>query len=318
MRVDGSIVGIGLLNKDHIAVVPVWQRDEKTAAATYLEQVGGPVPVALMMLAMLGTSIRPQLFSVVGGDCEGGQLLRWLAEDGVDAARVQRAASESVLTSKSFAVVDSHDGTRTLVNAGADALPPLELTAAHREILSWTRLLHLDGREPVIALEAAKTVKAAGGTVSLDLGTARPGTEELIACCDIVLASKKGGAGMFPAIAKYPARQVYGFLGMGARIAGVTLGRRGMVLGVRYGKDVIVHVLPAYRVPDVVDTCGAGDVFHGAFLWAHLAGKEPMECARFAQAAAALRIQHLGNRAGLPTRHDIDLFLALEHSAQAA
>jgi len=317
MRVHGLVVGIGLVNKDHVAVVPSWQRDQKTVASTYFEQVGGPVPVALMTMARLGMDAKPLLLSVVGGDSDGAVIPRWLTQEGVDAARIQREGAEAAHTSKSFVVLDTQDGTRTLVNAAGDGLPELDLSPERRQVLAKTRLLHLDGREPATALRAAQIVKGAGGVVSLDLGTMRPGLEDLLPLCDIIIASKKGGEGAFPALAKYPGKQVYGFLGMGASVAGVTLGKRGVVIGARQGKDVLVQIFPAFKVPDVVDTCGAGDVFHGAFLWAYLTGRDPIDCARFAQAAAAIRIRHLGNRIGLPTRAEVERFLDLERTNAA-
>ena len=54
----------------------------------------------------------------------------------------------------------------------------------------------------------------------------------------------------------------------------------------------------------------AGDLFHGAFLWAYLSGRDPHGAGDFAQAAVALRITGLGNRAGLPTRAGVDAFLS--------
>ena len=58
----------------------------------------------------------------------------------------------------------------------------------------------------------------------------------------------------------------------------------------------------------VSDTSGAGDVFHGAYVYSYLdnPSKAGSEHFRFAQHAAAYKIQHLGNEAGLPTLDDID------------
>jgi sugar/nucleoside kinase (ribokinase family) len=62
----------------------------------------------------------------------------------------------------------------------------------------------------------------------------------------------------------------------------------------------------------IVDTSGAGDVFHGAYVAAFLARPEASwrEHFRFARAASAFKIQHLGNEAGLPTPNDITATLA--------
>jgi sugar/nucleoside kinase (ribokinase family) len=297
------IVGLGLVNLDLVAVVPRWDRDEKVQATHFFEQVGGPVPVALTAMARLGTDVPPVMLGVVAADRDGAHATALLAEDGVDVGLVERAPG--VATSKSLVLLDTRDGSRTLANYAED-LPPLTLTASHRDLLARASLLHLDGRDLPASLEAARLVRAAGGLVSLDLGTMRPGREELIALCDIVIASRKGGAGAFPDAAGDPEEQVRRFLRTGAvRVAGVTLGQAGVVIGERGSEPV--H-LPAFPVPDAVDTCGAGDLFHGAFLWAYTRGdgRSVIDSARFACAAVAVRIRRYGNRAGLPTLAEVE------------
>ncbi|NNC92206.1 MAG: sugar kinase, partial [Acidimicrobiia bacterium] len=65
---------------------------------------------------------------------------------------------------------------------------------------------------------------------------------------------------------------------------------------------------PAFPV-EVVDTVGAGDVFHGALALA-LAEHQPEPAAiRFATAAAALKCSRPGGRAGSPTRAEVDALL---------
>jgi sugar/nucleoside kinase (ribokinase family) len=302
-----EIIGIGLVNKDCVAQVPAWERDEKTTATAYLEQTGGPVPVALMTLARLGCTMQPLLLSVIGGDRDGEEVSAWLKDDGINISRLQREGA-SVTTSKSLVIVDSRDASRTLVNVAAH-LPPLRIEAEDRETLVGARLLHLDGRDVPACLTAARTVKASGGTISLDLGTMRIGMEALLPLCDIILASKKGAAGAFPTFSDSPERQVREFLNLGAAIAGVTLGKNGAVIGFRSDTGTTIQALPAIPAPDAIDSCGAGDVFHGAFLWSHLQGRDPIACTHFAQAAASLRIRRLGNRAGIPTLAEVEMLL---------
>jgi sulfofructose kinase len=59
----------------------------------------------------------------------------------------------------------------------------------------------------------------------------------------------------------------------------------------------------------VVDTLGAGDVFHGAFVLAVAEGRAVAEAARFANAAAALKCTRAGGRAGIPTRAEVEALL---------
>lgn len=299
-----AVVGFGLVNKDYVAFVPAWERDQKTTATHYFEQVGGPVPVALQTIARLGTTRPVSLLGVVGDDRDGEDIAQLLGETGVQAGLVTRAAP-GVMTGKSLVILDARDGSRTLASV-ASHLPPMTFTAEQEAWLSRAALLHLDGRDLEASLRAAEIVKGRGGIVSLDLGTMRPDRERLFPWCDIILASRRGGAGAFPA-ATTPTEQVRRFLDAGARIAGVTLAAGGVVIGERGSGEPVP--LPAYSVANVVDTCGAGDTFHGAFLWAHLRGESAVACANFAQAATAVRITRRGNQAGLPRLDEVTTLL---------
>ena len=90
------------------------------------------------------------------------------------------------------------------------------------------------------------------------------------------------------------------------KIGGVTQGERGMLW---YDENGEISRLPALPVPTVfvVDTSGAGDVFHGAYIasWLENPGAAWRAHFEFARAASAFKIQHLGNEAGLPTHADI-------------
>ena len=301
------VVGVGLINKDFVAVAEHVTRDEKSSALAYFEQAGGPVPVALTAMARLGLEQAPVAIGVVGDDAAGDDVCRMLSADGVDASRVVHAGTTE--TSKSLVLLDARDGTRTLANY-AGSLPPLELTPAHEAAIRAAGLVHLDGRDLPACLAAARLAKASGAWVSIDLGTMRPGREELLSLCDIILASRKGGAGAFPDAHDDPAEQARRFLALGARVAGVTLAHEGVVVAAREARGGTPVRLPAFHVERVADTCGAGDTFHGGFLWAYRAGMEPARAADFAQATVALRIAKHGNRAGLPTRAAVEALLA--------
>jgi ribokinase len=61
---------------------------------------------------------------------------------------------------------------------------------------------------------------------------------------------------------------------------------------------------------EAVNTVGAGDCFNGAFAVALLEGKDPFAAARFASAAAAISVTRPGAQASMPTRAEVDAFLA--------
>ena len=95
--------------------------------------------------------------------------------------------------------------------------------------------------------------------------------------------------------------------GRGCRVGGVTMGEQGLLW---YDETGAVRKLPALPIASrrVLDTNGAGDVFHGAYVFSYL--NNPLErlarpfrvCAR----GLDLQVQRLGNEAGLPTLADIE------------
>ena len=91
---------------------------------------------------------------------------------------------------------------------------------------------------------------------------------------------------------------------LGPPCVGVTSGERGSAL--RYHGEII-HV-PAFPVK-VVDTTGAGDVFHGAFLYGVLRGWEARHILLFANAVSALKCTRLGGRTGIPRVKEVLDFL---------
>ena len=58
-----------------------------------------------------------------------------------------------------------------------------------------------------------------------------------------------------------------------------------------------------------LDTTGAGDVYHGAYIYGMLQGWDMRGCMRFASATAAMKCRSMGTEKGIPTLEDIQGFL---------
>lgn len=297
------VVGIGIVGLDHVAVTDRWEEDTKSAASHYFEQVGGPVPVALMAMARLGIASPPRFVGRIGDDDAGQMVWEQLIESGIDTAALERVSDAP--TGHSLVVLQRETGTRALTSF--TGIGSVDFIPASDSSCSPAGLIHCDGRFFDLVREAKR---ATGALLSLDLGSMRPGRERFFACADIVLASQAGAAGAFPDVADDPLVQTHRFLDKGATVAGVTLGANGVMIGCRNENHGVPVHLPAFSVPNAVDTCGAGDLFHGAFLWAYREGRSVIESATFAQAAVAIRVQTYGNRAGQPTREQVESFLA--------
>lgn len=169
--------------------------------------------------------------------------------------------------------------------------------------ISGYRALHLDGHQPDAALHYARACRQAGVLTSLDGGGVRENTDELLRHIDIAVCAER----MCEQLGLTPEGLLDLLKARGCRIGAVTMGERGMLW---YDETGRVDVLPSLDVPGnrIVDTSGAGDVFHGAYVWSYLNRPEQpwAEHFTFARAASAHKIQHLGNEAGLPKVEDVE------------
>lgn len=98
------------------------------------------------------------------------------------------------------------------------------------------------------------------------------------------------------------------FFSKGVQNVLITLGSRGVYISTEGHSEIV----PAYKV-NAIDTTGAGDAFNGGLLTALSEGRTLREAAVFANALAALSVQRLGTTPSMPTREEIDAFLA-EHN----
>jgi ribokinase len=95
------------------------------------------------------------------------------------------------------------------------------------------------------------------------------------------------------------------FFAKGVKNVLITLGQRGVFIATKEKQAII----PAYKV-NAIDTTGAGDAFNGGLVAALAAGKDIWEAAKFANALAAVAVQRLGTTPAMPTRAEIDEFIA--------
>jgi sugar/nucleoside kinase (ribokinase family) len=263
--------------------------DEKHVASDYAVSFGGNAVTAAFCCAKLG--ILPDLISTVADD--------WLGRMFLDmAARYRISIHIRKVRTSSLSVIMPNNGKRAIVRGrDADYLHPFPVLD-----LSGCRALHLDGHQPDAAIHYAKLCRERGIVTSLDGGGIRSNTHELLGYIDVAIVSER----LCQQMDREPKAMLDYLKSRGCRIGGVTLGERGLVW---YDDTGIVRALPALSVPParVLDTSGAGDVFHGAYIYSYLTNpmKSWEEHFRFAQAAAAFKIQHLGNEAGLPTLAEI-------------
>jgi sugar/nucleoside kinase (ribokinase family) len=293
-----DLVGVGLNATD--TLIPLTTYPERGSKVEYSKasvMPGGQTASAVVACQTWGLSTR-----YVGrlGDDDAGRLHRGeFARTGVDARIIEVAGAASP---QSLIVVDE-GGERTVLCRRDERL------LLHPEDLdrSWivnARALHVDGYETAAATVAAGWAREAGIPVIADLDETYPGVEDLIRNIDYLIVSRDfplrltGERSLEKALRRMHAEYE-------CTVTAATLGQEGVLAwdGRRF------YLSAAYRVP-VVDTTGAGDIFHAGFIFGLLQGWPLEQQLDFACAAAALNCTAQGARGGIRTVEDVEKLIA--------
>ncbi|HEY7696996.1 MAG TPA: PfkB family carbohydrate kinase [Vicinamibacteria bacterium] len=292
-------IGIGLVVRDVTVLLDHYPKpDEKMRARELHESGGGPVPTALVTLARLGR--KTAVSGTVGDDAVGRFLLEGLVQENVDVSAV--SVRPDFVSPTSVILVEG--GRRTILEPPRGVDFPLDWSDVRKLPLEDSSALLVDARVVEVQTKAARIVREAGGLVVLDCGHPREGVDDLIAESDIAIF-----AHTYPAALHGEAVDVREFLAevharlprSGPAVAGVTLGSRGCAT---LSRDEGYVELAAPTV-EALDTTGAGDVFHGAFLHAFLKTGSVESSARFANVAGARKCEGMTGRAPIPPEEEI-------------
>jgi sulfofructose kinase len=295
-----DLVGVGLNATDTVislADFPVSGSKVEYRGETVMP--GGQVASTVVACQIWG--LRTRYVGKLGGDEAAAVHEREFTRTGVEAKLVKVVGATSP---KSLILVDRH-GERTVLCRRDERLilRPEEL---NREWILGARALHVDGYDTAAATVAAGWAREAGIPVIADLDEIYPGVEELIKNIDYLIVSREFPCRlMAESDLKAALRKMQ--LRYGCRLTAATLGPDGVVAwdGARF------CYRPAYRVP-VVDTTGAGDIFHAGFIYGLLQGWGLERQLDFSCAAAAMNCMADGARGGIQSVESIEGLMATE------
>ncbi len=291
-------IAIGYTAVDFLATVPgVPAIDTKMEMDRLEIQGGGPAATAAVTLSRLG--LRTAFTGKVGDDLSGSMMLRALESEGVDvsSAIVEKGGRSQF----AFIMVDRKTAARTILWTRG-SIAPIRPDELEYGIIGTSGGLLIDSHEPLGALAAARTARENGVPVVIDAGTLREGIREILPFCDYIVGSAlfaaqiSGGGSVEEAL-----KTMSGF---GPRASVITLGSKGCVAMTEAG----IIESHGFEV-DAVDTTGAGDVFHGAFLFGIIRGWDVGKACLFSNAVAAMKCRGRGGRAGIPKLEEALLFL---------
>ncbi len=302
---SGSIelLGLGISPVDIFVSMehhPARGRKIDGIAGSRLMAGGGPVPTALCAFARLGGG-RTALVAAYGDDWWGTLARQELGRFGIDHSRcIIRKRCPSALA---FAWVETVSGDRTIV-LDSDARLYIHPGDIVLRRLPRPKLIHLDGRHVEAGLKLARWGHRVGAQIMLDIGSVRNQVDDLFPYLDFFVCADQFACHHFRT--RSPEKAAAGFRKIGIPEVVVTSGTAGS-LGIDAEGNRIHQ--KAFKV-EAIDVTGAGDVFHGAYLFGIHKGWNMARKLRFASAAAALKCRRRGARDGIPTYRQTIRFMA--------
>lgn len=286
-----AILVVGVAVVDYVFYVDAFPETAEKHRARDARIVGGGCGAnAAVAVARLGGAAH--LSARLGADATAKMILSDLSAEGVVTSLCDQTGARS---SCSSILIDA-EGERQIVNfrgAGlTEATDHFAGAPAVGAVLADTRWT----KGAVAAMELAES-RGVPGILDIEAGA----DPEVLGPASHAAFSLQGLADLFPGDPGGALARVVTEHGVWAC---VTMGADGVLWRDASGEG---HV-PSPRVT-VVDTLGAGDVWHGAFALCLSEGASEQEAMRFANAVAALKCTRPGGRAGTPTRAEVEDFL---------
>lgn len=300
------IAVVGSLNMDLVVRVPRMPVPGETLIGHDFHVIpGGKGANQAVAAARLGAQVT--MIGRVGDDDFGRAQQRNLAQEGIDVTHVSVDPEEA--TGIALITLDAAGQNSIILAPGAN----MRLTVAHVEAAAQTiadaEILICQLESPLeVVTRAIELARAQGVRVILNPAPARPLDTALLHLVDYLIPNESETTlltGIQVTDLSSAEKAAANLRERGVSTVILTLGEQGALLANARG---MIHV-PGYSV-EVVDTTAAGDAFVGGFAVALAEGQLLQEAVRFANAAGALAVTRLGAQPSLPTRREIELFLA--------
>lgn len=269
-------------------------------------QGGGNVSTAMVACARLG--LKSSLYGKIGDDMFGKMIVSDLAYNGVDTAHI---VTQEGRRSNFCLCISEHDiGSKEFISKGGE-LDPFSPEGLDEAFIRSAKVLHVGNGEYTPALgRACDIMHESGGIVSVDACYYKPIFYEHYDLYDVFIASEH----YFDAMCEKEGIKVESREDMIAFLRAIQKKGPNTVI-FTFGADGCKGVqgdtyfeAPSFRV-DAIDTTGAGDVFHGAFIYCYLRGWDAETSCRFCSAVSAIKCTRIGGRSGIPTVQTVERFL---------
>lgn len=302
---------VGSLNMDFVVTVPRLPAPGETVLGRDFQMIpGGKGANQACAAGKLGAgSVLTRMAGRVGYDLFADHLKASLAAAGVDVSAVH--ATKSQPTGVALIWVEESGQNAIVVASGANHAFHASEVEALRPVFRGAALALFQLETPLKTVEAALAVaREEGARTMLDPAPARPLARELLEQVDLLTPNESEACLL---LGRAPGRLTFeeapevaaALLAMGPRAVILKLGE----LGCYFADSERSLASPGFAV-EARDTTAAGDTFNGALAVALAEGMALERALEFANAAAALSVTRLGAQASIPTRAEVNAFLA--------
>jgi sulfofructose kinase len=272
--------------------------DTKVQASEFITIGGGNAANAAVAIARLGG--KAYFAAPLGVDEIGDRLIESLRREGVECVGCVRVPEARTPVSGIF--VDAR-GERTIANYRDHRLNDARVGDPERLVAAVDAVL-VDNRFPDFVAPICRAAMARRIPVVIDADKEADDLEPLFTATHVIFSAQ---------CLRATARAddlASGLAHMGKltdAFLAVTDGPRPVLW---YDRDgAMIREMPVFAIK-AVDTLGAGDVFHGAFVLAWVEGRGVEDALRFAAAAAGLKCSRFGGSAAAPQRAEVEALLA--------
>jgi len=288
-----EVVGFGQACVDYIGSAPYFPEENGKVRLNELYlRCGGPIATALVTLARLGT--KTSFIGPISDDLFGEIIIKNFEKEKVDISHIKLIKGYR----SQFAFISVTDGRRTIFWIPG-SFPDIRPEEIDLSLFSNAKILHLDELMIDASIEAAKQAKSMGIQVTIDADSLKEGIEELFRLVDVLIIPEDMAKRLEGNI--YNEEILRRLKLLGPRQVIITLGERGSI---GFDGEKIIY----QKAFDVVaiDTTGAGDVYHGAYVFGMLKGWDMQRCMKFASLCAALKCRKIGAQEGAPTLYEAE------------
>jgi sugar/nucleoside kinase (ribokinase family) len=296
-----DVIGVGHACYDSLCKIPKYPEvDTANRILSIDDQAGGAVSQALVTLSRLGASTA--YVGNLGDDKAGQYLLNDFKKENVNTDYIK--VCHTTVSSTAYILISQETGQRTIFYYPGK-IPSLEVDKDMELFIREAKYLHLDATDYVSAVKAAEAARRNHVQVSLDGCEVEQDIQKtihLISLVDILITNQTfpllvtGSNNLLDSIRK---------LGeLGPKFVITTCGADGSY----YYDGTRMIKYPAYNITPV-DTTGAGDSFHGAFMFGLVNHYSTEKCIQFASAVSAINCMTIGGRAGLPSLKQVEDYM---------